>query len=152
MQVTVLDVDPVLLALADAALPTGTRTVCADIASPDWMSLAGGPFDLVLAIMTVHYLPEQRLWDWYAEARKVLRPYGLLLVADKCAAGPAGVRAHTVIAASSNSTGVTAVLRDGHRAALPRRKPERRTSVAPVEPYQVDEVVTLSRQYDRRPD
>ncbi|WP_210405827.1 hypothetical protein [Micromonospora sp. MH33] len=36
VQVTVLDVDPVLLALADAALPTAARTVCADIASPGW--------------------------------------------------------------------------------------------------------------------
>ncbi|TDC83927.1 class I SAM-dependent methyltransferase [Micromonospora sp. KC606] len=81
-QVTVLDVDPVLLALADAALPSGVRTVSADIDSPDWTAFAGDPFDLVLTIMTAHYLPEQRLRDWYAEVHRVLRPDGLLLVAD----------------------------------------------------------------------
>lgn len=45
-------------------------------------SLAGGPFDLVLAIMTVHYLPEQHLRNWYAEAQQMLHAHGLLLVAD----------------------------------------------------------------------
>ncbi|WP_243710070.1 class I SAM-dependent methyltransferase [Micromonospora sp. KC213] len=84
-QVTVLDVDPVLLALADAALPGRVHTVSADLGSPGWTALAGGPFDLVLAIMTAHYLPEQRLRDWYAEARTVLRPHGLLLLADPVA-------------------------------------------------------------------
>ncbi|ROO60476.1 methyltransferase family protein [Micromonospora sp. Llam0] len=86
-QLTVLDVDPALLALADTALPT-VRTVRADIGSPDWTSLAGGPYDLVLALMTVHYLPENRLRDWYAEARQVLRPDGLLLVGDAMPAAP----------------------------------------------------------------
>jgi SAM-dependent methyltransferase len=81
VHVTVLDVDPVLLALADAALPQ-VRTVRADIGSPRWLPPADGPYDLVLALMTLHFLPEDRVRDWYAEARHLLRPDGLLLVAD----------------------------------------------------------------------
>ncbi|SCF24281.1 Methyltransferase domain-containing protein [Micromonospora haikouensis] len=45
--VTVLDVDPALLALAETALPQ-VRTVRADIGSPRWLPLAGGPYDLVV--------------------------------------------------------------------------------------------------------
>ncbi len=79
--VTVLDVDPALLALAETALPQ-VRTVRADIGAPRWLPPTGGPYDLVLALMTVHYLPEERVRDWYAEVRQLLRPDGLLLVAD----------------------------------------------------------------------
>ncbi|MFV2112964.1 class I SAM-dependent methyltransferase [Micromonospora sp. LOL_025] len=79
--VTVLDIDPVLLALTNTALPQA-RTVRADIGAPDWCSAAGGPYDLVLALMTLHYLPEDRVRDWYAEARHLLAPQGLLLVGD----------------------------------------------------------------------
>ncbi|MER7457983.1 class I SAM-dependent methyltransferase [Micromonospora sp. NPDC126480] len=79
--VTVLDIDPVLLALADTALPQ-VRTVRADLNSARWLSPGGGPYDLVLAVMALHYLPEDRVRDWYAEARHLLQPDGLLLVAD----------------------------------------------------------------------
>ncbi|MFG3716031.1 class I SAM-dependent methyltransferase [Micromonospora sp. NPDC047730] len=89
--VTVLDVDPALLALADAALPQ-VRTVRADISSARWLPPAGGPYDLVLALVTVHYLPEQRIHDWYAEARHLLRPDGLLLVADAMPEAPVSPR------------------------------------------------------------
>lgn len=80
-RVTVLDVDPVLLALAATALPQ-VDTVRADISSPGWISLAGGPYDLVLALMTVHYLDQDRVRTWYAQVRRLLRPGGLLLVGD----------------------------------------------------------------------
>ncbi len=79
--VTVLDVDPVLLALTDTALPH-VRTVRADIATERWLAPAGGPYDVMLAMMTVHYLPGERVRAWYAEARRLLRPGGLLLVGD----------------------------------------------------------------------
>ncbi|MEG3636969.1 class I SAM-dependent methyltransferase [Micromonospora palythoicola] len=79
--VTVLDIDPALLGLTNAALPQ-VRTVRADIGSPDWLPAAGGPYDLVLALMTLHYLPEGRVRDWYTEARHLLAPGGLLLVSD----------------------------------------------------------------------
>ncbi|MEU4640611.1 class I SAM-dependent methyltransferase [Micromonospora sp. NPDC023814] len=86
--VTVLDVDPALLALTDVALPH-VRTVRADIGSAGWLPLAGGPYDLVLALMTVHYLPADRVRGWYAEARQLLRPGGLLLVGDAMPDAPA---------------------------------------------------------------
>ncbi|WBB48520.1 class I SAM-dependent methyltransferase [Verrucosispora sp. WMMA2044] len=79
--VTVLDIDPALLALTNAALPR-VRTVLADIGSPGWLPAAGGPYDLVLALMTLHYLPEDRVRDWYVEAGHLLAPQGLLLVSD----------------------------------------------------------------------
>ncbi|MFV2110390.1 class I SAM-dependent methyltransferase [Micromonospora sp. LOL_015] len=79
--VTVLDVDPVLLALAGAALPQA-HTIRTDISSPGWAVSADGPYDLVLALMTVHYLSQDRVRTWYAEARQLLRPDGLLLVGD----------------------------------------------------------------------
>lgn len=81
IDVTVLDIDPALLALAETALPR-VRTVRADISTAGWLPRAGGPYDMVLALMTVHYLPEHRVRDWYAEARHLLRPGGLLLVGD----------------------------------------------------------------------
>ncbi|TDB77973.1 trans-aconitate 2-methyltransferase [Micromonospora sp. KC723] len=89
--VTVLDVDPALLALADTALPQ-VRTVRADIGSPRWLPPAGGPYDLVLALMTVHYLPEDRVRDWYAEVQQLLRPEGLLLVGDVMPDAPGPTR------------------------------------------------------------
>ncbi|MFC7550491.1 class I SAM-dependent methyltransferase [Plantactinospora sp. GCM10030261] len=79
--VTVLDVDPALLALSDTALPQ-VRTVRADIATERWLAAAGGPYDVVLALMTMHYLTADRVRGWYAEARQLLRPGGLLLVGD----------------------------------------------------------------------
>ncbi|MDG4765893.1 class I SAM-dependent methyltransferase [Solwaraspora sp. WMMD406] len=79
--VTVLDIDPALLALADTAV-TQLHTIRADINSPGWISCADGPYDLVLALMTVHYLSQDRVRTWYAEARQLLRPGGVLLVGD----------------------------------------------------------------------
>ncbi|WP_422771427.1 class I SAM-dependent methyltransferase [Plantactinospora sp. WMMC1484] len=87
-RVTVLDIDPVLLALAETALPERTDSVQADLSSPAWVARVSGPYDLIWAIMTTHYLPEQRLRRWYVETRRVLRPHGLLLVADTIPDGP----------------------------------------------------------------
>ncbi|TWJ21197.1 class I SAM-dependent methyltransferase [Micromonospora endolithica] len=86
-RVTVLDIDPALLALADNA-PLRIRTVRADLGSARWLAPAGGPYDLVMALMTLHYLPAGRVRDWYAEARRLLRPGGLLLVADAMPVAP----------------------------------------------------------------
>ncbi|ADL47590.1 class I SAM-dependent methyltransferase [Micromonospora aurantiaca (nom. illeg.)] len=91
--VTVLDVDPALLALADVALPQ-VRAVRADISSAGWLASAGGPYDLVLALMALHYLPEDRVRDWYAEARRLLSPNALLLVSDAMPDAPTAARAH----------------------------------------------------------
>ncbi|MEV4490045.1 class I SAM-dependent methyltransferase [Micromonospora coxensis] len=89
--VTVLDVDPALLALTSTALPH-VRTVRADLGTARWLASAGGPYDLTLALMTLHYLPEDRVRDWYAEARQLLRPGGLLLVGDAVPDAPVSPR------------------------------------------------------------
>jgi trans-aconitate methyltransferase len=85
--VTVLDADPVLSALAEAALPQVTVRQ-ADLNTAAWRSAAGGPHDLVLLVMTLHYLPEQRARRLYAEIRGLLCTGGTLLVADTVPAGP----------------------------------------------------------------
>ncbi|MFC0530950.1 class I SAM-dependent methyltransferase [Phytohabitans kaempferiae] len=79
--VSLLDLDPVLLALARLAAP-GAAVRQADLSSARWRMAAGGPYDLVLAVMTLHYLPEGRVRQLYAEIRRSLRPGGLLLVAE----------------------------------------------------------------------
>jgi len=79
--VTVLDADPALLALAETALPQ-VAVRQADLRTPAWRTAAGGPHDLVLLVMTLHYLPEERARRLYAEIRDLLRPGGTLLVAD----------------------------------------------------------------------
>lgn len=80
-QVTLLDVDPVLTSLARTALPAA-RVRYADLRTPAWSSAAGGPYDLVLVVMTLHYFPEPRAAQLYQEIRPLVRPSGMLLVAD----------------------------------------------------------------------
>lgn len=80
--VTLLDLDPVLLGLARAALPAAVTVVEADLASDDWPTAAGTGYDLVTSVMTMHYLPPARVRAVYRAARTLLAPGGLLLVAD----------------------------------------------------------------------
>ncbi|WP_091283296.1 hypothetical protein [Micromonospora haikouensis] len=51
----------------------------------------------MLALMILHYLPEERVRDWYAEARHLLSPDGTLLVFDVMpdASTPAWRRQHS---------------------------------------------------------
>ncbi|WP_285791686.1 class I SAM-dependent methyltransferase [Micromonospora sp. NBRC 101691] len=77
-----VDVDPVLLALARAALPASASVLRADLGSPAWRAGVGGPYDVALLVMTLHYLPEERVRELYGEIRRVLTPDGVLLVAD----------------------------------------------------------------------
>lgn len=79
--VTVLDIDPVLLALARHGVPGLVRTVDSDLSSPDWAAQAGD-HDLIVAVMTLHYLPAPDVRAFYGAARRALRPGGLLVVAD----------------------------------------------------------------------
>ncbi|GAB3865140.1 class I SAM-dependent methyltransferase [Micromonospora andamanensis] len=81
-QVTVADLDPVLLALAAATLPPSATVRSVDLRTPDWNTTLGGPYDLVLVVMTLHYLPGDRVRDVYADIASLLRPRGLLLHAD----------------------------------------------------------------------
>ena len=80
-EVTLVDIDPVLLALARA----GTSTVAvleADLNDDAWLPPAGDGYDLITAVMTVHYLPPTRIRALYRRARRALAPGGLLVVAD----------------------------------------------------------------------
>ena len=79
--VTVLDIDPVLLALARHGVPDLVRTVDSDLSSPGWAARAGD-HDLIVAVMTLHYLPAPDVRAFYGAARRALRPGGLLVVAD----------------------------------------------------------------------
>jgi SAM-dependent methyltransferase len=80
--VTLLDLDPVLLTLARAALPAGVRVLDADLSAPGWTAEAGGGYDLILAVMTMHYLSPDDARALYRDAGTALTPGGLLLVAD----------------------------------------------------------------------
>ncbi|GAA4588200.1 trans-aconitate methyltransferase [Actinoplanes octamycinicus] len=80
--VTLLDVDPVLLEVARAGLPPEIGVVRADLTSPAWPAAAGGGYDLVTVVMTVHYLTPAVIRSLYAAARDALAPGGLLVVAD----------------------------------------------------------------------
>jgi SAM-dependent methyltransferase len=82
--VALLDLDPVLLAIARSALPGTVPVVTGDLAGPDWpAAVAGhGPFDVVTVVMTLHYLPPDRAQAVYRDVRRVLAPGGLLVVAD----------------------------------------------------------------------
>jgi SAM-dependent methyltransferase len=82
--VCLLDLDPVLLLLARAAAPAGVTAHRGDLAGSDWpVEVAPrAPVDLVTIVMTLHYLAEDQARALYRRARAVLRPGGLLVVAD----------------------------------------------------------------------
>ncbi|MGA5299943.1 class I SAM-dependent methyltransferase [Nucisporomicrobium flavum] len=80
--VSLLDLDPVLLALARSALPGRVSVLDGDLASAGWTALAGGGHDLITVVMTLHYLPAERARAVYAHARRCLAPGGVLIVAD----------------------------------------------------------------------
>ncbi|GIE29570.1 hypothetical protein Ait01nite_026150 [Actinoplanes italicus] len=81
--VGMMDLDPVLLALARAGAGGRVRVHSGDLESP-WSGavVADGPYDLVTIVMTMHYLAPERARAVYRAARSVLRPGGLLVVAD----------------------------------------------------------------------
>ncbi len=80
---TVLDVDPVLLAIALASLDERTTFVNADLRSPDWAhALDGAQYDAVLTATALHWIQPARLAELYREIRDVLRPGGLFANAD----------------------------------------------------------------------
>lgn len=80
--VTLVDLDPVLLALARDALQNEVRALDGDLSSGDWVARAGGNHDLITVIMTLHYLPPAQVRAFYDDAYRSLVPGGLLVVAD----------------------------------------------------------------------
>jgi trans-aconitate methyltransferase len=78
--VAMMDLDPVLLALAGAGTGGRIRVHRGDLAS-SWDG-PDGPFDLITIVMTIHYLTPEQALALYRATRSVLRPGGLLIVAD----------------------------------------------------------------------
>ena len=83
---TVVDQDPVLLALARTSLDDRAAVVAADLNDMSWVeALPHRGFDAVLTATAMHWLPEQRLTELYAEIRGLLRPGGVFINADQMA-------------------------------------------------------------------
>jgi SAM-dependent methyltransferase len=82
--VTLLDLDPVLLHVAESTLPSSATIVSADLREPSW-SAAVEPagFDAVLTATALHWLTADRLLDVYREIHGVLKPGGVFINADE---------------------------------------------------------------------
>ncbi|MGC5311515.1 class I SAM-dependent methyltransferase [Micromonospora zamorensis] len=81
-EITLMDIDPVLLALARGALAGEVRALEGDLSSSSWVDRTGGGYDLVTVVMTLHYLPLAQVRAFYDDARRCLTSGGLLIVAD----------------------------------------------------------------------
>lgn len=81
-RVTMIDLDPVLLALARDGVSSAVTVLDADLGDDAWPLSAGDGYDLVTAVMTVHYLRPEGIRALYRRCRRVLAPGGLLVVAD----------------------------------------------------------------------
>jgi len=82
-EVTVLDQDPVLLAIATASLRGRATIVSANLGDPQWSAgLPPQSFDAVLTATALHWLAAERVAELYAEVRELLRPGGLFTNAD----------------------------------------------------------------------
>ena len=82
-RVTVLDQDPVLLAIAESSLRDRGTVVDADLGDPGWRAkLPEEGFDAVLTATALHWLPADRVAALYAEIHAVLRPGGIFANAD----------------------------------------------------------------------
>ncbi len=82
-QATVVDQDPVLLAIAESSLRDRATIVDADLSAPGWQAkLPTESFDAVLTATALHWLPAERVATLYNEIFRVLRPGGLFANAD----------------------------------------------------------------------
>ncbi|WP_158846051.1 class I SAM-dependent methyltransferase [Saccharothrix deserti] len=84
-EVTLLDVDPVLLAVARVALGDRVEVVAADLGAPGWG--VGLEFDAVVAGTALHCFGPGRLRALYAEIHAVLAPGGVFANADRMPEG-----------------------------------------------------------------
>ena len=80
--VALVDLDPVLLALAHAGVHDTVQVREGDLCTPAWAAHAGSGFDLVTVVMTMHYLQPEQARCVYRDAHRVMAPGGLLIVAD----------------------------------------------------------------------
>ncbi len=82
-EVTVVDVDPALLAIARGSLGDRAQIVRADLATPAWTAaLPHRAYDAVLTATALHWIQSERLAVLYAEVRDVLRDGGVFVNAD----------------------------------------------------------------------
>ncbi|SDN39638.1 class I SAM-dependent methyltransferase [Allokutzneria albata] len=82
-EVTLLDFNPVLRAIAEASLP-GVELVQADLGSPDWVdALPHKRYDFVLTMTAMHCFAAEPLRRVYREVRGILVPGGAFANADR---------------------------------------------------------------------
>lgn len=84
-----LDLDPALLRIAEGTFAGDSRVriVAADLAIPGWQEVVreavpGGEVDAVLTATALHWLPEDRIRQLYAEIAGIVRPGGVFVNAD----------------------------------------------------------------------
>ncbi|WP_129667677.1 class I SAM-dependent methyltransferase [Phytoactinopolyspora endophytica] len=86
IDVTLLDLDPVLLAIASASVAPTVNVVRADLGAGDWVAaLPYDSYDAVVTATSLHCLPPDRLRVLYGEIRQVIAPGGLFCNADRMA-------------------------------------------------------------------
>jgi SAM-dependent methyltransferase len=82
-QITLADLDPVLLHIAGATLPGSVTIAPVDLRDPGWStSLPATGFDAVLTATALHWLVADRLATLYREVHDLLVPGGVLINAD----------------------------------------------------------------------
>jgi SAM-dependent methyltransferase len=80
---TLVDVDPVLLAIARATLDERTTLITADLRDPAWPSpLLRTGYDAVLTATALHWIAPERLEKLFGEVHGLLRPGGIFINAD----------------------------------------------------------------------
>jgi ubiquinone/menaquinone biosynthesis C-methylase UbiE len=80
---TVVDQDPVLLAIAEGSLGDRATVVTADLNEPSWVTaLPARNFDAVLTATALHWFRRERLTVLFGEILSVLRPGGVFINAD----------------------------------------------------------------------
>lgn len=82
-QVTLVDLDPALMAIASSSLRDRATVVTADLRRPEWTdTLPCRDYNAVLTATALHWLPGEPLSALYATIREVLRPGGVFVNAD----------------------------------------------------------------------
>lgn len=83
---TLVDVDPVLLAIARASFPERSTVVSSDLSASGWVdTLPHRDYDAVLTATALHWLSPERLVELFGEVHGVLRPGGVFINADHLA-------------------------------------------------------------------
>jgi SAM-dependent methyltransferase len=82
-EVTMVDLDPVLMHIARVTLPDDVTVLTVDLRDPDWVqALPRTGFGAVLTATAMHWLTADRLAALYREIHHLLVPGGILINAD----------------------------------------------------------------------